>query len=324
MSQATRRIVRIAARVLGAFVVLLSIVAALLGYFVYAPDPIEPTLSGDFTRGAIDSDGVTRTYRLYVPRPLPPHAPLVVVLHGSGESGAQIRRETGYGFDRLADRHGFVVAYPDARTFDWNDCSRVGDFAVDGREADDVGFVLALVDRLAGEHDLARDRIFATGVSAGGFMALRLALEAPTRFRAVAAVSAGVPAPSNFKCRAIPGASVMLMNGTKDPLVPYGGGEVSLLGLFYKTGEVLSSPSSAGFLAALNGIAEPDVGERSSVDVERRLWRGRTGVDVELVTIVGGGHGMPQGAWRRPRLLGPSPMTPDGPALIWEFFARPR
>jgi polyhydroxybutyrate depolymerase len=43
---------------------------------------------------------------------------------------------------------------------------------------------------------------------------------------------------------------------------------------------------------------------------------------VELVAIHGGGHGLPQPYWRRPRLLGPSPMEPNGPALIWAFFER--
>lgn len=302
----------------------IAIVAALLGWFVYSPDPEVPVLSGDFTRGSIDVGGLTRTYRLYVPHALPKQAPLVMVLHGSGENGAQIRMETGYGFDRLADQHGFAVAYPDAASFDWNDCSRVGDFVANGREADDVGFLLALVDQLAAERDLGRDHVFATGVSAGGFMVLRLALEAPSRFRAVAAVSANVPAPGHFKCRPIPGTSVLLMNGTKDPLVPYGGGEVNLLGLFYKTGNVISSLESGRYFAELDRIAGAGQASRIQGEVEQRLWRGNTGIEVALVTIVGGGHGMPQAAWRRPRLLGPSPMAPDGPALIWDFFERQR
>lgn len=72
-------------------------------------------------------------------------------------------------------------------------------------------------------------RAFATGISRGGHMAFRLALEAPTRFRAVAAVAANVPAPENFKCKpAEAGTSVMIMNGTKDPLNPFDGGEVRL------------------------------------------------------------------------------------------------
>lgn len=322
-----RRFVRILKVASLIVVAVVACVAALLAYFVYSPDPAVPALTGTLTRASFVADGLPRSYRVYVPHGVPKHAPLVVVLHGSGQTGAQIRPETGYGFDRLADAHGFVVAYPDAASFDWNDCSRVGDFVADGREVDDVRFVVALVDRLVTEFDLDRERVFATGVSAGGFLSLRLALEAPSRFRAVAAVSAGVPAPDNFKCRPSAGTSVLLMNGTKDPLVPFGGGEVSLLGLFYKNGDVLSSIASAGYLAALNHLVGDGEQTTGEPNVERRLWRGdrvNSRVEVELVTVVGGGHGMPQGAWRRPRLLGPSPMAPDGPALIWAFFARQR
>jgi polyhydroxybutyrate depolymerase len=118
------------------------------------------------------------------------------------------------------------------------------------------------------------------------------------------------------------------MNGTKDPLVPFGGGEVNLLGLFYKGGNVLSSRESGRYFAALNNIAgTPTVSQdhaAGDVGVEQLLWRSDTGIEVELIAILGGGHGMPQAAWRRPRLLGPSPMAPDGPALIWAFFERQR
>jgi polyhydroxybutyrate depolymerase len=302
---------------------------ALLAYYVYSPDAEVPTLSASLARGSIDVGDLTRTYRLYVPRGLPKQSPLVVVMHGSGENGAQIRMETGYGFDRLADQYGFAVVYPDSYTFDWNDCSTVSDSKINGRDVDDVGFLSALADKLIVDIGVDRGRVFATGVSAGGFMSLRLALEAPSRFRAVAAVSANVPAPENFKCRpAGPGTSVLFMNGTKDPLVPFGGGEVNLLGLFYKGGNVLSSRESGRYFAALNNIAgTPTVSQDHAADdvgVEQLLWRSDTGIEVELIAILGGGHGMPQAAWRRPRLLGPSPMAPDGPALIWAFFERQR
>lgn len=314
-----------------AFWTLLTIaiaVGSLLGYYLYTPDAEVPPLSGRFDRASIDVGGVTRNYRLYVPRTLARHAPLLLVMHGSGENGAQIRMETGYGFDRLADRHGFAVVYPDAHTFDWNDCSVVGDFVADGRPVDDVGFMTALADRLIVELGLDRDRVFATGVSAGGSMSLRLALEAPTRFRAVAAVSANLPAPGNFKCSpAGPGTSVLLMNGTRDPLVPFGGGEVSLLGLFYKGGDVLSARESGQYFATLNRIAGGPAASRIDTAgdgrVDRLVWRSGAGTEIELAAIVGGGHGMPQADWRRPRLLGRSPMAPDGPALIWKFFERP-
>ena len=320
-------------RVLKVCVLTVSIIAitggALLGYYVYSPDAEEPPLSGSLTRGSIDVGGLKRTYQLYVPRGLPKQAPLVVVMHGSGESGGQIRMETGYEFDRLADEHAFAVVYPNSYSFDWNDCSVGGDFAVDGRDVDDVGFLDALSDKLTADLDLDRRRVFATGVSAGGFMAIRLALEAPSRFRAIAAVSANVPAPENFKCHPVEAqTSVLFINGTKDPLVPFDGGEVNLFGLFYKGGNVLSSRGSLQYFATLNKmVGNPTVGQHALADdigVEQSLWRSELGVEVELVAILGGGHGMPQAAWRRPRLLGPSPMAPDGPALIWAFFDRQR
>ena len=324
---------KILRRLLFGLLGLLVIVGVLFAYFLYTPDPDVPQLSGVLTKTTIQVDGKERTYRIYLPKNLAQGAPLVIVMHGSGQNGSQIRLETGYGFDRLADQYGFGVVYPSAGSFDWNDCSKVGDFKVDGRELDHVKFLSLLADKMVAENGFDPKRIFATGVSSGGFMSLRLALEAPTRFRAVAAVSANLPAVDNFKC-SVSGSStsVMLMNGTEDPIVHYDGGETSLFGLFYKGGVLRSSKASAQFFVDLNQISgapaiqtNPDSVMSSggnNASFERVLWTSESSKKVELVTILGGGHGMPQAYWKRPRLLGPSPMSPNGPAIIWDFFSR--
>lgn len=320
-----RRFLRFVRFLFVSLVVVVAAGAALFWYFLYSPDPSLPVLTGLVTKGSIEVGGLKRGYRSYVPQGLKPGAPLVLVMHGSGQNGAQIGMETGWGFERLADQQGFAVVYPDAYTFDWNDCSKVGDFSVNGVAADDVGFLVALTDKLIGDIGADRKRVFAAGVSSGGFMALRLALEAPSRFRAVAAVSASVPAPDNFKCKPVGGnTSVMFMNGTKDPLVPFDGGEVNLLGLFYKTGNVRSARDSAQYLAELDHIAGPPAALPDGAKVKRSLWRNGGAKEIELVVIEGGGHGMPQPYWRRPRLVGPSPMAPNGPEMIWSFFQRQR
>jgi polyhydroxybutyrate depolymerase len=309
-------------------IVVVVLAGALFAYFVYSPDPELPRLSGTLAKGSIDVGGVKRTYLSYVPRGLANGAPLLLVMHGSGENGARIRIETGYGFERLADEHGFAVVYPDSYSFDWNDCGKIGDYTVNGREVDDVGLLVALADKLISEIGVDRNRVFATGVSAGGFMSLRLALEAPSRFRAVAAVAASVPTPENFKCKpAGTGTSVMIMNGTKDPLVPFDGGEVNLLGWFYRGGNVRPARESAQYYADVNQLAgTPETNQTvvAGVTVEQVLWGKDSKTEVELLAIHDGGHGLPQPYFRRPRLLGPSPMAPDGPAIIWEFFARQR
>jgi polyhydroxybutyrate depolymerase len=88
-------------------------VAGFIGYSVHTPSPEVPRLSGTLSKSSLKWGGLKRTYRSYVPRGLPKGAPLVMVLHGSDQNGAEARVWTGYGFDRQADAHGFAVVYPD-------------------------------------------------------------------------------------------------------------------------------------------------------------------------------------------------------------------
>ena len=327
-----KRLLRVLRFCLLSVVIIVALCAALFGYFVYSPAPEVPQLSGRLTKETIDVDGSARIYRTYVPRDLTKGAPLVLVMHGSGENGAQMRIETGYEFERLADAHQFAVVYPNAHEQggDWNACGTVGDGNADGRGIDDVGFLTAVVDRLVTEIGIDPRRVFAAGSSRGGFMAFRLALEAPSRFRAVAAVSANVHTPNNFKCKPAQNgtSSVMIMNGTEDPLVPFDGGKVSFFGVSYKYGNVMSSRESVQYFAALNHMAGTPATSQTQmadgVQVERVVWRNDAKVEVELVAIHGGGHGMPQPYRRHPRLLGASPKEPNGPDVIWAFFERQR
>ncbi len=307
-----------------------AIGAVLIGVFVYTPEPEKPLLSGTLAHGRIVVDGLSRTYLLYLPKGLQKGAPLVVAMHGSGESGAQMRIGTGYGFDREADRHAFAVVYPNGVEGYWNACNIVGDYSANTRNIDDVGFLDALVDKLVAAIGVDPARVFAIGVSRGGHMAIRLALEAPSHFRAVAVVAANVPTAENFKCKPAGHgtSSVLIMNGTKDPLNPFNGGDAKLLGLFMDRGNVMSSRDSGQYFANLNAIAGAPVAHETAVAdgfaVEQLHWHGRSRVEIELDAIVGGGHVLPQPYRRAPRLLGPTPTEPNGPQVIWAFFARQR
>ena len=183
------------------------------------------------------------------------------------------------------------------------------------------------MDKLITEIGVDPNRVFATGVSRGGHMAFRLALESPSRFRAVAAVAANVPVPENFKCKPTGQgtSSIMIMNGTKDPLNPFDGGDVSFFGLL-KRGKVRSSRESAQYFAHLNNISDPPETKESQlkdgVQLQQVFWRKDSKPEVELVAVIGGGHVIPQPYWRAPRLLGPTPKQPNGPMVIWEFFER--
>jgi poly(3-hydroxybutyrate) depolymerase len=93
--------------------------------------------------------GVTRKYLLHAGGEPKPGRPLVLVLHGWRGSAPGIARRTKGTFDRLADRDGAVVVYPQALGDPrWNDGSNV---AASATPPDDLGFLSAVVDALAAE-----------------------------------------------------------------------------------------------------------------------------------------------------------------------------
>lgn len=319
-------------RVFLGLVLTLSVLAILVigagAYLLYAPDPEPPVLSGTVAKGSIEAGGLTRTYQAYVPKELPKGAPLVLVLHGSGESSRDIRIETGYAFERLADKQGFAVAYPDAIEGEWNTCNAAGDGEASRRDVDDVGFLSALADKLADDAGIDTDKVFATGVSDGGEMVIRLALEAPQRYRAVAPVAANLEAPDNFKCKppAQGATSMLLVHGTADRLEPFEGGEGSLLFGFFRSGNLMSTRETGQYFASLAGsIGSPSVIRGKTADgfsTDRLTWPAGPTAQVEMVAIVGAGHVFPQPYYRARRILGASPKDPDAAELIWSFFAR--
>lgn len=321
------RILRFILYGLASLLLLILLIAGLGAYLLYTPDPAPPALSGRLTDGSLDIGGLTRTYQAYLPKDLPKGAPLVIVLHGAGESAGEIRIETGYAFERMADHQGFAVVYPNGFEGWWNACVASDDSEANRRDIDDVGFLAALADKLEDEAGIDPDRVFATGLSNGGDMAIRLALEAPWRYRAVAPVAANLPVPENFKCKAASQAatSMLLIHGTADKLVPYEGGEGSLFG-FYRSGKILSARDTGQYFASLAGIIgspSDSHGEtRDGFAYHRLTWPAGASASVELFAIEGAGHVFPQPYYRARRLLGASPSDPDGAELVWDFFAR--
>jgi len=249
--------------------------------------------------------------------------------------GAAMRRWTGYEFDRLADRDGFVVLYLDGYKKNWNDCRRDATYAARLENVDDIGFIRLLIERFAAEKGVDRHKVYAFGYSSGGQMAHRLAIEAPDMVAAVATAGANLPTPDNSLCP-LEGrtARVMLVSGTDDPIVPFHGGEVSLFG-FASRGMALSSKETGAELARRNGTnAGPDVTRLPSqnpddaTSIERLVWFKGHDPAVTLYVVHGGGHVVPQPAFRFPRLLGEMTAHFNAPSEAVTFFrlsrARPQ
>src|SRR5215510_14347286 len=184
---------------------------------------------GEATHYVSTVGGRERTFIEYVPKTLKPGAPLLFALHPSGGDAASMRQYSNYEFDELADKHGFLVVYPDGFDNTWNDCRGGSPFSSKRLKIDDAGFIKSLLNYEIMAHAVDRKRVFAAGWSNGAQLAYRLALEYPEDFAGVAAISASVPVKENLDCgqvdKPIP---VMIVNGTADPINPFRGGMVSL------------------------------------------------------------------------------------------------
>lgn len=307
------------------------IILAVLGrYFVYMPVIEPPPLTGTLAGHSLDVDGRQRQFAVYRPEREIESVAAVIMLHGSRGSGQRIRRGSGYGFDLLADRHGFIVVYPEGYEQHWNDCRAAAQYRTKLLGIDDVEFIRELVSFIASEYSVDRNRVFVAGLSNGGHMAYRLALEAPDIVHAVGVIAANMPAENNMSCeRSKKAVPVMIINGTTDPINPFDGGEVTLFGPFGSRGDVVSAPASAQYWADIAGYTtgpffhrypDNDTGDRSVA--ERMVWTMNGRPEIALVTVDGGGHTIPGPEISFPFFLGNVNRDFSAVDEIWRFFSR--
>lgn len=296
------------------------------GPFALPDDPVAAADAG-LPSHSFEHDGLQRSYRLIVPASYEPGqpAPLVLALHGGGGTGLQMCTLQG-GIQELAEEERFLVVCPDAVENHWNDGRANQRYRSQAEDLDDVGFLLALIDRLSAEYSLDPARTYVTGASNGGMMTHRMACEASDRFAAAAIVIANKPA--RIDCSPARPISILVMNGTEDPLMPYQGGQVH----FYQQqlGEVLSTDETVSLWAELNDCAPPPHSEllpdRAPFDGTRvRLVTHADcteATQVLLYSIEGGGHTWPGGAQYAPRLvIGRVSRDLAANQVIWDFFA---
>jgi len=137
---------------------------------------------------SINHDNLERSYIIYIPESYTGDDPVPVVLNFHGYT-SNAQDQMGYGdFRTVADQENFLVVHPQGtidpssgQTF-WN-----AQWFLDG--VDDIGFVSALIDSLAGEYNIDLSRVYSTGMSNGGFLSHTLACELSDKIAAIASVT---------------------------------------------------------------------------------------------------------------------------------------
>ena len=276
-------------------------------------------------RESTSEGGVKRKFYLYTPvRAKQSEAlPLVLVFHGGGGTAEGTDRSTG-GITALADEKNFLVAFPDGIDHHWSD----GRKQLVGHVDNDLAWISKTIDALASEGIADKNRVYATGISNGGFFSQYLALKIPGKIAAVASVAASVPEEYlNLKeGKPVP---ILFILGSKDPLIPAAGGQVGGRLLPGERGKVVSKDDSLAFWLAHNknkakgeplNCAAPD-----STMTVKSVGYGRGTNEVMLVYIEGGGHTWPRGAQYLPaKIVGPVCGEFSGNEVIWNFFSKHR
>lgn len=263
-------------------VALATILAACSG------EPTRPDWDGVGVLGEyIVYNGAQREYSLYVPESysVSDPAPLVIMFHGAGGTGADFQAWSG--MDAAARAGGFVVAYPNGKgSYCPDDTSQ--ECPPFGWDSTQVGLVRELIAHL--RHELAIDpgRVFAAGFSNGAVFTYDLVCEAADAFAAVAAVAALLLPETAAACAPSRPIAILLMNGTEDQAFPWDGG-------IY-----LSAASTTSFWVTVDGCATKSLPDSlpDSADDGTRVWtvsyRGcDDGVEVLQYGIEGGGHTWP-------------------------------
>ena len=273
----------------------------------------------DVVNGDVNVGGLARTFILRLPRDAPPDV-LALLLHGNHpEAGGQQMREWT-SFDRQADSCGLAVAYPDGYQGSWADGRGVTRAEAAG--VDDVAFLRAIIEWSAERYGTFPDRVIVAGMSNGGCMAHRMALEASDRVAVVGAVSGQMPA-SLVDASPSHAVSAILMHGTADSVAPITGGYSRHLGPNgERRGRMLSMEESAARWRAIDrcpaGPGETRTTELSSRDTSQACTGGTR---VAAWTLFGGGHAWP-GTPVPPEYSEPASMEFDAAEEICRF-ARP-
>ena len=245
-------------------------------------------------------DGIRRTYRSILPAQPTSGLPLLIVLHGRGQSEPSVLSQTG--FFALAQQGQAALVLPDGEQRSWDAGHGCCGFA-GSHQVPDVPFVAAIVTDAVRRWPIDQGRVYLVGYSNGGKLAYSTMCAHPTLIAAVATYGAVPLAPCQPGTAAV---SSLLAAGTADQVLPFHGrpgGKPPLPAV----------PQAVTWLRAQDGCSGTALTEHDGSAVVQRWIGCAAGTDVELVTYPGLGH-----AW--PARAGGG--SPTAATLMWAFLRR--
>ena len=253
-----------------------------------------PPTQGNYKTYSFMHDDLIRTYDVYIPSTPKKNASVFFLFHASRGNSKDMRSSTGYDFEYLAQEKGFLVVYPQGYKNHWNDCRATADYAANIQDIDDVGYFQQIIKSLEENYMINRKQLVVSGISNGGHMVFKLAHEIPKEILLYASFAANLPVQDNNDCSlSQEEVNMIIFNGTNDPINPYDGGLVSILGNDSR-GFVISAEETYNYWRDLTSYEEEKIMTIPQLDSDSKTFvikKESIGSKyVALYSLVNGGH----------------------------------
>ena len=235
-------------------------------------------------------DNIVREYYVSYPENSDSSVPLIINMHGFGSYAIQQKNYSQ--MDSYAHSKGVAVVYPEAINNSWN----VGTGRGLNRQ-DDVGFINVLIDSIATDYNIDLDRIYACGMSNGGYMSYELICSLSDKITAFGSVTGNFMLNDNQSCSVSREIPLIHIHGTDDRLVDYTDSR----------DYAMNTMDSVNYWAKHNQLSEleiqaiDDVVPSDKTYVEKfTFYRNNSDTKVVHFKVYNGGHqwfGSPVGDW---------------------------
>jgi polyhydroxybutyrate depolymerase len=189
-------------------------------------------------------------------------------------------------------------------------------------QIDDIAFFNSMLDQVEAKVSVDASRVYTAGLSEGGFMSLRVGCAMADRVAAVAAVGASMP--KTMICLPSRPVGVVMISGTSDPVVPYGGGTEHNLQV-----PVVSAEDSAKAWARIDRCSEKPAQsklpahEKGGMETKVDTYDGcQQGAQVILYSVKGAGNTWPGGMqYEMENSIGKTSQDLNADETIWNFLS---
>lgn len=213
----------------------------------------------------------TRQMIVYAPAGIVQNSPLVISMHGRGQTMTDQKNQTQ--FQSVAQANNFVLVFPQSNGSDW----QLWGIA-------DIDFILTIIDEMYKRYGIDRDRVYLSGFSMGGMMSYYAATMIADKIAAFAPVSGFLMSgPNAVSSRPVP---IIHVHGMDDGFVPYSNVQTHIDAWVKRNGcptAVVTNPYPANV--------------STSKSIKKYYGPGKEGVEVVSIGVSGVGHWYSDNNW---------------------------